>query len=340
YIKIDVNEDGLLSGLLDGSLGEILTDVTDRLLFGDLYFTVDVYGDNNQSSSPIFSGSSETGFDDLPIRVIQDKYGQFYVAVTPDQAYQSVGITLHYPALIGGESSRTMKVYGLCYSTGSEDCEQAFATYSESDGISLDLLGVGDAGVTNAHLAIDDDDVSVEGDETYSEIGIGTAGIGASTFQFVDFHTLSSPADYFKIKIGFENGSLLDVELLNNIEIRAYNGDELVYQQRLQNGLVAGLDILGLLSTDNVVTIPIGPGVAFDRVAVGVSTLLDVNALGTPLRVYSIKRFGADCPDPNPLPNNPDTESPFNGPDCGVTLGEFENVNFAYNAIDGDIDTY
>jgi len=340
YIKIDVNEDGLLSGLLDGSLGEILTDVTDRLLFGDLYFTVDVYGDNNQSSSPIFSGSSETGFDDLPIRVIQDKYGQFYVAVTPDQAYQSVGITLHYPALIGGESSRTMKVYGLCYSTGSEECEQAFSTYFETSGISLDLLGVGDAGVTNAHLAIDDDDPSVEGDETYSEIGIGTAGVGASTFQFVDFHTLSSPADYFKVKIGVENGSVLDVELLNNIEIRAYNGDELVYSQRLQNGLVAGLDILGLLTTENVVTIPIGPGVEFDRVAVGVSTLLDVNALSTPVRLYSIKRFGADCPDPNPLPNNPDTESPFNGPDCGVNLGEFEHVNFAYNAIDGDIDTY
>src|SRR5690606_29418636 len=128
--------------------------------------------------------------------------------------------------------------------------------------------------------------------------------------------------------------------LLNNVEIRAYNGDELVYQQRLQNGLVAGLDILGLLSTDNVVTIPIGPGKAFDRVAIGVSTLVDVSALSTPLRVYSIKRFGADCPDPNPLPNNPNTESPFNGPDCGVELGDFEHVNFAYNAIDGDIDTY
>src|SRR5699024_10219878 len=91
---------------------------------------------------------------------------------------------------------------------------------------------------------------------------------------------------------------------------------------------------------ENVVTIPIGPGKEFDRIAVGGSTLVDVNALSTPLRVYSIKRFGADCPDPNPLPDNPDTESPFNEPDCGVELGEFENVNFAYNDIDGDIDTY
>src|SRR5690606_13284199 len=303
-------------GLVVGSVGDLLGGVGGAL-FGQHYFTVEVKNGDNPA---FLTASSNNGFLNQPVKVVQDKFGHYYVAVTPGQDYDRIRITEHYPAAAGLAGIATMNVYHACVSTGAEDCEQAFATYSESSGISLDLLGLGNAGVTNAHLAIDDDDVSVEGDETYSEIGIGTAGIGASTFQFVDFHTLSSPADYLKVKIGFQNGSLLNVELLNNVEIRAYNGDELVYQQRLQNGLVAGLDILGLLSTDNVVTIPVGPGKGFDRVAIGVSTLVDVSALSTPLRVYSIKRFGADCPDPNPLPNNPNTESPFNGPDCGVEL--------------------
>ncbi|WP_257659007.1 Ig-like domain-containing protein, partial [Parapedobacter lycopersici] len=341
YVRIDFDEQQLGS-LLDGSVGELLGGVVDGVLFGNHYFTVEA----KNGATTILERSSNSGFNDAlgtgsgEVKIVQDKNGHYYAAVTADAPFQSIRITEHLSALVGAGTIEHMNVYHACFSTGADLCEQPFATYSESDGISLDLLSVGSAGVNDAHLAIDDDDPSVEDDNTYSEIGIGAAGIGASTFQFVDFHTLSSPADYFKVKLGVENGSLLDVELLNNIEIRAYNGDELVYSQRLQNGLVAGLDILGLLTSDNVVTIPIGPGKAFDRVAVGVSTLVDVNALSTPIRIYSIKRFGADCPDPNPLPNPPDTESPFNGPDCGVELGEFENVNFAYNAIDGDIDTY
>ncbi|MBK1441112.1 Ig-like domain-containing protein, partial [Parapedobacter sp. ISTM3] len=335
YVRIDFDNE-ILSGLLDGSIGDLLSGVTGAL-FGQHYFTVEVKNGDNPA---FLTASSNNGFLNQPVKVVQDKYGHYYVAVTPDQPYDRIRITEHYPGAVGLAGIANMNVYHACVSTGSAHCEQAFATYSESGGISLDLLGLGSAGVRNAHLAIDDDNVAVEDDETFSEIGIGAAGVGASIFQFVDFHTLSSPADYFKIKLGVENGSTLNVQLLNNIEIRAYNGDDLVYSQRLQDGLVAGLDILGLLTTDNVVTIPIGPGVAFDRVAVGINALVELNVLNSPVRVYSIKRFGADCPDPRPLPNDPQTESPFNGPDCGVELGAFEHVNFAYNAIDGHIDTY
>ncbi|WP_188508644.1 Ig-like domain-containing protein, partial [Parapedobacter pyrenivorans] len=343
YVRIDFDEQQLGS-LLDGSVGELLGGVVDGVLLGNHYFTVEA----KNGATTVLERSSNSGFNDAlgtgigEVKIVQDKNGHYYVAVTSDDPFESIRITEHLSALVGAGTIEHMNVYHACFSTGADLCEQPFATYSESEGISLDLLSVGSAGVTNAHLAIDDDALSVEDDNTYSEIGTGAAAIVASSFQFVDFHTSSSPADYFKVKIGFENSSLLSVELLNNVEIRAYNGNDPnpVYSQRLQNGLVAGLDILGLLSADGEVTIPIGPGVAFDRIAVGVNTLVDVNALTQPIRLYSVKRFSADCPDPNPLPNPPDTESPFNGPDCGVELGEFENVNFAYNAIDGDIDTY
>jgi len=337
YLKIDMGNNGLLTALLDGSLGGLLGGTLDNLVFGDHYFDIQV---NDENGDPVLNGSSANAFNGVPIRVVQDKYGAFYVAITPTTPYRSVKITEHFPALVGLEASRTMKVYSLCYSTGSEDCEQAFATYSESSGFDIDVLGIGNAGVTNAHLAIDDDDESVEEDETYSEIGLGAADIGASSFQFVEFHTLSNPADYFKVKLGVDGSSVIDINVLNNIEIRAYAGDELVYSQRIENGKLADIDVLGLLSTDDVVTIPIGPGKAFDRVAVGVTSTVGLGVFSAPLRLYSIKRFGAGCPDPRPIMTDPPTESPFNDPDCSIDLGAFEHVNFAYNAIDGNLDTY
>ena len=343
YVRIDFDEEQLGS-LMAGSVGELLGDVVDNVLFGSHYFTVEA----KNGEDVVFRRSSNNGFNEINgigdglVRVVQDKNGHYYIALTSEAGFSSIRVTEHLSSLVGLGTIEHMNVYHACYSTGADPCEQTFATFAESAGLSLDVLDVGGgAGVRDAYLAIDGEGTTaVEDDNTYSTVSIGAAGIGANAFQFVDFHTLSSPADYFKVKIGIDNGSALNAKLLSNIEIRAYNGDSVVYRQQLQNGLVAGLDILGLLSTDNVVTIPIGPGVPFDRVAIGVSALVDGNLFSSPLRVYSIKRFGASCPDPNPLPENPETESPFTTPSCGVTLGAFEHVNFAYNAIDGDHDSY
>src|SRR5699024_6579280 len=191
-------------GLLDGSLGELLNGVVDNLLFGNHYFTIQV---NDENGNPVLEGSSEDAFNGLPIKVVQDKYGHYYVAITPGSAYRSVKITEHIPALVSAEAIRTMKVYGLCYSTGSEECEQAFSTYSESDGISVDLLGVGGAGVKNAENALTDD-ISAA-----SEINLGAAGVGASVFQFVEYHTLSEPQDHFNLTFSVNSGSLADLGL-------------------------------------------------------------------------------------------------------------------------------
>src|SRR5690606_26013886 len=106
YLKIGMADDGLLSSLLDGSLGGLLGGVLDNVLFGNHYFTIEVFDD--PSAPPILTGSSANAFNGLPIKVIQDKYGKYYVAVTPGQNYRSVKITEHFPSLVGAEASRTM----------------------------------------------------------------------------------------------------------------------------------------------------------------------------------------------------------------------------------------
>src|SRR5690606_2731401 len=198
--------------------------------------------------------------------------------------------------------------------------------------ISLDLLSLGDAGVTNAQHALTDD-VS-----TWSEIDLGTAGIGASVFQVVQYHTLSDVTDHFNLTFSVDAGSVADLGLLSNIEVRAYAGDNEVFSQKLSEDVI-DLDLLGLLQSGEAVMVRIAPGVAFDRIAIGKSALVDANVLSSSLYIHKIERFGADCPDPDLEIPDP-TDDPFNTPGCADQLLSFEGVNFAFNAIDGNNETY
>src|SRR5690606_1591587 len=80
-------------------------------------------------------------------------------------------------------------------------------------------------------------------------------------------------------------------------------------------------------------------GVAFDRIAIGKSALVDANVLSSPLYVHKVERFSAACPDPDLEIPDP-TEDPFNTPECADELVSFEGVNFAYNATDSNNETY
>src|SRR5690606_5011675 len=232
YLKIDMGDDGLLSTLLDGSLGGLLGGTLDDVVFGDHYFTIDVYDDLDETSEPILSGSSANAFNGLPIRIVQDKFGAYYVAITPSSPYQSVKITEHFPALVGAEASRTMKVYGLCYSTGAEECEQGFATFAESAGITLDLLGIGGAGVTDAEFAIDGDV------NTGSKISVGALGLASEMMQHVQFHGLSGTNDHFRVKMSMLVQGTVNADIVGSIVIKAYDGDTEVYSQRLNEQLI------------------------------------------------------------------------------------------------------
>src|SRR5690606_6198256 len=258
YLKIDMGDDGLLSSLLDGSLGGLLGSTLDNVLFGNHYFTIDVYDDLDETSDPILSGSSANVFNGLPIRIVQDKFGAYYVAITPTTAYQSVKITEHFPSLVGAEASRTMKVYGLCYSTGSEECEQGFATFVESAGITLDILGIGEEGVSDAELSIDGDVNSV------SKISVGALGVESEMMQHVQFHGLSTDRDHFRVKMKMQSSGVVSADLIGSIMIEAYDGDTKVFSQRLNEQLIPGLDLLNLLSTGQMINIPFAPGKAFD----------------------------------------------------------------------------
>ncbi|WP_430614923.1 hypothetical protein [Flavobacterium sp. JP2137] len=334
YVRIGFDEDKLLR-LLDGSLGALVGSVVDNVLLGSHYFTIEA----KSAGTTVFSRSSNVAFNKQladagngSVKIVQDKSGNFYAAITADVAFTTIRITEKLGALIGLGTTKNMTVYHACFALAPPPCQQAVDTYSKSAGISLDLLGVGGAGVRAAQNAIDLNPA------TKSEINLGLAGVGASVFQYVDFLGLSAKEDHFRVSIALNSGSLADVGVLSNIQIKAFNGDVEVFSQAL-NSDVLGLDLLGLLRTGQTVSLAFGPGKPFDRIAIGKSALVAVNLLSSPLYVYGIERYSGLCPDPNPLPVPTATVSPFTTPVCATNILDFGGANFPYNAVDGNHDT-
>src|SRR5690606_19804237 len=333
YIRIDYDED-VLKSLLAGSLGNTVGGLVNGLLLGEHYFDIHLTnaGSNVLQTSSIDNFSNSAG----QVRIVQDAAGRYYIAIKSTEAFTNLRITDHTNAVVGLLApDQFLNVYSICYEASDAICDPAFSTSYDGSGlVSLDLLDLGNNGVTNAQYAIDGDP------STKSEINLGVANATGSMTQFVNFNTLSNPEDHFNVTLSFNNGALTDVSLVSNIEIKAYAGEEVVFTQKLSEDIL-GLDLLGLLSNGQAATLRISPGKAFDRISIGKSALLDVNLLSSPLYVHEVERFSANCPDTE-LQWDPKTDSPFNTPACVNELGSFENVNFPHEAITDNptYDTY
>lgn len=275
YVRIDFAPD-VLNALLGGNLGGLLANVLGNVVLGNHSFEI---GARNSSGTTIISGSSTTALSNPSLRLVKDGNGFFYAAITPNQPYDRVYIKDITKALLIGATNNT-KVYYAFYGTGIDPCAQAFATGYEGDGLTVDVLGLGKAGVTNAERAIDADQTN------YSEVSLGALGVAGSISQNFYFETLSNAGDEFNLRFQ-TSAALLNAGLLNNITVTAYNGNTQVFSQPASTLL--NLDLLGLLQNGQVVSIPFAPLVPFDHVKVTVSSLLNVN-LTQSISIYGLTR--------------------------------------------------
>lgn len=282
YIRIDF-EDGVLENLVGGSLGNIVSGLLDGLILGDHFFEVDVKHNGTSVASASSQMDAASAGGNNAIRVVRDKQGRYYIAVTPDQDYNSVRITDKTRSDLGLLAEpNTMNVYGMCYENSTDKCLEAFATSYEYSGLSLSVNDLGGAGVTNPQYAINDN--STQG----SEISNGTLAVGASTKQWIFFNTLSLANDVVDIEIDTESG-VVDLDLLGGLEIIAYNGNDTIAVLNWQNGIVNGVNVLDLLSTGQRVKVPFSPGAEFDRISVGIKTLVEASVF-PPLTLYSVTK--------------------------------------------------
>jgi len=279
YIRINSSNPDLLNTLLGGNLGNVLTNVVGSVALGNRYFEVGARMGAG-SVNNVTSGNSSNPFATEVIKVIKDANGYFYVAITPTAAYDRVYLKDFTNAVLGLGANSYTDVYYAFYGSGTDPCAQAFATSYEGTGLTVDLLGLGKAGVTDMERVIDSDP------NNFSQISLGALGVAGTISQEVYFETLSRPGDEFNVKI-LTSPALLNASLLNNITLRAYNGATLVYTEQVSNLLNA--DLLGLLSSGQPAALPFSPGQPFDRVKITLSSLLNASLTQT-FNLYAIAR--------------------------------------------------
>ncbi|MHC5309670.1 hypothetical protein ACYSNM_06305 [Myroides sp. LJL116] len=282
YVRFDIDET-LLGNLLGGNLGGLVSGLLEGLLLGDHYFTVEV---KDEDGNVILDGnSSETDTQKLSgiIRVMIDKEGRTYLAITPKGDYKSVRITDKTKAGIPLLASpNTMNIYSMCYEASDNKCQDVFATSYEYSGISLGVEGITNHGVVNPERAIDDNSTN------YSEISIGTLGVDSKVTQWFYFNTLSKANEVVNIDFTTSNG-LIDLDLLGKIEIIAYNGDTQVAKVNFGNGIVNGINIIDLINNSGRVVLPFTPSYEYDRIAISLNSLVGLG-VSSSLRIYDVSR--------------------------------------------------
>ena len=284
FIKIDFDND-VLNSLLGGSLGDLLADVLGNVILGDHYFDVEARFFDGSTSNTVFNSTSRIPPSDTRYRIVKDAEGNFFIAITPDQAYNRIYIEDNTDALLIGLFN-SMNVYNVSYYTDNECAITPLFTDFDGQGLTVDLLGIGKAGVTNPEFVID------ENPDNFSEISLGAINIIASIRQNVYFPNTYQPDEEFSVTLKTDP-TLVTLGLLNNVQVIAYNDGSQVYIENISS--VLSLDLLTLLQNGERAKIVFTPGVSFDRVSVRLTSLLNVNIAQT-LDVYEIAVEGPDTP--------------------------------------------
>ncbi|WP_165750378.1 gliding motility-associated C-terminal domain-containing protein [Cellulophaga sp. Z1A5H] len=265
YVKID-SEDELLPFLLGGNLGNLLANIGGTVLLGNQEFIVEA----KNGTTTVLQGSSNNSndFSTESMRVIMDEAGNYYIAVTPNTPYDAIRLTNNIGSIIGANTTKNLDVFGVFHGDGTQDCGTPSFTSFNGSGLTLDLLNIGGAGVTNPEFAIDNDP------NTASELSLGIIAVAGAVAQTFYFDTPSNPTDQMYITMAIDP-SLLQVGIADNIIVKGVNGANEEYSESLTSLLSA--DVLGLLQSGNATTFSFNPGESIDKVTIGLSSLLNVS---------------------------------------------------------------
>jgi len=277
YVKVEA-EDNLFDVLLGGSLGNLLSDVLGIVIIGNQEFTIQAKLDN----TIIQTGNSQivNDFAGPNLKIVVNELGEHFIAITPNSDYNRIRLTNRVGSLLGLNNIKELRVYSAHYVDQTGECGNPSYTSFDGNGLTLDLINLGGAGVINPENAIDSDLNS------YSELSLGVLNVAASIEQIVYFEGISNLNDNFNITLRL-NSTLIASGILNNITITAYDGTNAVNSVYL-NELISA-QLLALMQNSEIVTIPYSPGVATDRISISFSSLLN-SALFQKLDLFEIVR--------------------------------------------------
>lgn len=265
YVKVEMDDD-ILHSLLGGSIGDLLATTVGVALNGNQEFVVQV----KNNGSTILSGSSwlPFQFSGERLKIVVNRYAETFIAVTPDQPYNSIRITNQLGSLIGLSTMKKFRVFGAYYVTGGVDCGVPSYTSYDATGLNLDLIQLAGAGASNIHLTVDQNMTSC------SQLSLGVLSLPASIEQKVYFEGLSHPTDVFGVRFQI-NPQLALLNIGGSITFRAQNGAITEYSESLGNLLNPAMT--DSLTSGNIVTIYLQPGVPVDRIVLSYNSIIGLN---------------------------------------------------------------
>lgn len=277
FVKINT-DDELLPSLLGGTLGGVLSNVLGTLLVGNQEFTIQAKNGN----TPVLTGESQANnaFASPRLRIVVNAANDYFIAITPGQAYDRIRLTNRLGSLVGLNNTKRLDVYEAFYIGTPDNCGGPSFTSFDGSGLNLDLLGLGGAGVTNPNFAIDSNP------NNYSRLSLGILAVAASIEQTVYFDGLSASTDQYFVKMRIDP-ALLGLGVANNIQIIGYNGPDFVHAENLSSLL--SLDLLMLLQGNQMARIPFTPNGTVNRITIRYSSLLNVQ-LTQSLDLYGVTR--------------------------------------------------
>lgn len=247
YVKVQT-ETTLLSGLLGGTLGQLITNLSNLLVDGQS-ITLSARLGSGTAQSVTIDGSFNND-NSTSTKVIMDAAGDVYIRFVPTQNFDNITITNTRLGLVGTLTSRYLDVYGAYYLTGIPSCTAAqYTGFTGSGLVSADITA--GAGTGFAYLAIDNSAT------THSTLSLGTAAVASYIEQQFYFPGINSATDVYNIRFRIPN-SAIQVGLLQAAQIVYYNGNTVLGSYSPYNLLTA--EALGLLNGGASANLTVTPG--------------------------------------------------------------------------------
>lgn len=216
--------------------------------------------------------------------LVIDAAKNYYLAVTPTNAYNTIRVTLDYAGATGlglALGAAHLNVYYAMYDSNFNCGLPKYTDLGKTQSVASVTLTTP---ITRPEEAIDNSET------TFSVLGSGLVGLGVAqtVSQTIYFTGTSGTTDELKVLLSLP-GTILSVGVLGSLKVAAFNGSNLVGSETTLSSLVN----IGLLTNNQVIPFHFAPGGAFNRVTISYSAVIPADVLGGGINIYDVKAVPA-----------------------------------------------
>ncbi|SKB92707.1 T9SS type A sorting domain-containing protein [Dyadobacter psychrophilus] len=229
-----------------------------------------------------------TNAGDATTEMVRDAGGNLFLAVTSDEAFLAVTVEIDFAnstsLLTATLASVSMSFeHGVVYENSALTPCQAvpFAFVGRDPKASGIAITLTDA-LQNPQRAIDGDLTA----GNFSLLQNGTVAVASSVYENI-YLGKTAPGSNEVIAFVSRPGALANVDLIANVTIQAYLGNDPIGSPQSVRQLLLDVELLGLFTSSGIARVSFVPGSAYDRIEIRSRTFAGVSAF-TGIQVHEV----------------------------------------------------